>query len=284
MHNSPFSYCLLDDVNSDDVELFDLYVATEKIDNHCYSEEPLPILPLRTQRVWVSYTGLSLMRYPLEGNIIGASYVDSNNKVKFVDLTDSKDKPTVRSSGRLIQWQDKHIGKYMHIVADAGWGYHETLGYQHAELDSSVDDIVFLGGKHVSTTSDPAAVVENFLPEKAIGMVLRMDSELMLVTSDRKERPAHGDATEYYYEVLRGTAATTPTEHDADTLVKRVVPPPVLEDAARGIAATIAARSGNPVGRRGRSQVTQDGDRPRRSDPFDQWLTELDEYKALLGG
>ena len=281
---TPFSYCLLKDVQGEDIELFDLYVATDEINRYCGSGEPLVQIPSRAQRSIVSRTRWSLPRYPLQSSIAGASYIDKHDELQFIDLSDPEEAPTVRDHGRLIEWPEKLIGEYIHYVADAGFGNNDFLGVLHASEDADDNLVRIYGSPQLTTSTDPNAPTPgDLLPEDPRGMVLQVGNELMLVTSKMQVRSDQGLVNAHYWDVLRGVARTRSTTHDVDTYVHRVRPPAMLEAAARAITSALKARQRQPSRGVSRAQMVPAGQVVVQTDPLATWRPILNEYRLSIG-
>jgi len=238
-----FAYSALPD-SGDNVTLQTLYSAADEIHRFCRIDGPIMVAP-RTQRVWVGHNCKSWVHYPIDGDF---TVMDGD--------TDISDDSTMITD-RLLLVPEKNSQRYLTIEADAGWGKQEELGHFGGEVPWSFEhdrDILSAtnAGDHVS-----------------VGYVLRIQDELMIVDEIEGED----------VHVLRGVAGTTPVDHQgAGVFVHRVRAPALLEDAADGIAKSLAVRRGEPGRGVARSVQVQSGFRLVRTDPLAAYRPDLLEY------
>lgn len=246
-----FAYSLVDD-SPIDGEMYWVRAAADEIHDYTRANEPLLIVPGRSQTFNVLRTLQGLPRYPLVGEPSRVYYRKGEIGGDAVDL-DAGDDYEIVADGKVMSFAAKHEGRQIHVDGDAGWGRSGSLGMIEALLAQ---------GERVLPASG--------LSVPGAGAVLRIGVELMLVTAER----ADGN-----FDVTRGIAGTSAAEHASGETVARVRAPDLLEAAARGIASALKVRNKEPGRGAARPVQVQSGFRLVRTDPLAVFRRDLDEYR-----
>ena len=259
-----------------DGDMFWLRAAADEIHGYTRAEEPLLLLPGRSQSFPVLRNCRGLPRYPLSGTPSLVWYVKSDGE--STESLEAGDDYQIGSDGSVLRFDAKHIGREIHVRGDAGFGRRETLGFLHAAESSTGADVRIYGSADRTDADDPAAPA-SLIPNDARGMVIQIGSELMLITSERQERQNEDSETEYYWKADRGIGGTIAASHALNDVAYRVRVPYLLEAAARGIARALRVRDSEPGRGVARPVQVQQGYRLVRTDPLAAFRRDLQRFR-----
>ena len=233
------------------VTLDTLFAASDEIHRYCKLDESL-LLWRRSQRVRVTSRGLVFLHFPMR-SLLGLFTFS----VRDADGVEIKDEVTMIST-RLLQVPLRYCLQYLIVKALSGWGY--EAGLIHVVSPKVPSPTLF---------DLPFDILKAQTPEiDGLGFVVRVDDEMMLVVDEDTDN----------WKLARGIGGTTAVEHSRYSVFYQLQAPPLLEDAAIGIARSLAVRKKEPARGVARHVTVPDGERLVRTDPLAAFRADLQTY------